>query len=726
MLTVPSSDALRAAAPPADVFALDSRPGSPRVIYLDFDGHTASDPAWASVDAPATIVSAAYNPDGVPGLSVDERARIFEIWQRVAEDFRPFDVNVTTRDPGAEALQRRPETDQYYGQRVVITPSNFAGAGVLGVALVNVFAADVDHATYVFAGTAFAAAAKTVAEAVSHETGHTFGLRHDGVGTPGSYYDGHGSWAPIMGRSVDPSRTVTQWSRGEYAGANQPEDDLAEIAARTGYRSDDHGDTPASATIVGASSVTGGDIEHTGDRDVFAVDLAAGAMSAALRPPSGQGSWSNLAARLTVRDAAGTTVATGSPALSSGWAVELNAVVPAGRYTLEVDPVGWMTPATGFSTYGSLGAYELSVDGGQGERPMTSDVSTLTPVTPIRLVDTRNGIGSLGRVGAGRQIVVDVAGDAAVPPDATAAVFTIAAVDASAAGFLTAYPCSDVVPDTSTLNYVAGQTVANTTIAALSNAGQLCVWTSAETDILIDLTGWLGPGGTSRLTPIGPTRVVDTRSAIGGRRLAAGATMEVDLGGVVPAGSTAVALNVTGVDASVPGFITVFPCNGAVPNTSTINYVADEARPNNTIVGLTGGRVCIYSDAATEVLVDLLGAFGPSGFGYEPTPPIRVLDTRRSATLGAGAAVAYQIGAAALGGRTPGAAYVNVTGANHTVAGYVTTYDCITRRDTSTVNQKVGQAAANGAIVPLSGLESCAWTDGGGDLIVDLNGWWVP
>jgi hypothetical protein len=56
----------------------------------------------------------------------------------------------------------------------------------------------------------------------------------------------------------------------------------------------------------------------------------------------------------------------------------------------------------------------------------------------------------------------------------------------------------------------------------------------------------------------------------------------------------------------------------------------------------------------------------------------------------------------------------------------VTTYDCITRRDTSTVNQQVGQAAANGAIVPLDALRSCAWTSGGGHLIVDLNGWWVP
>ncbi|HSP27184.1 MAG TPA: hypothetical protein VLN74_01460, partial [Ilumatobacteraceae bacterium] len=479
-------------------------------------------------------------------------------------------------------------------------------------------------------------------------------------------------------------------------------------------------------TVVSSTSTTGGNIERAGDRDVFSVDVADGTLSVQLRPPAGEAAWSNLAARFTVRNSSGAVVATGDPAAASGWTVDVAPSVPAGRYTIEVEPVGWLTASTGFTTYGSLGAYEVVVDAPPGSPPPGGGISAFTPVTPVRLVDTRNGVGAPGRVGVARQVVLQVADDVTVPADATAAVVNVTAVKPSDAGFVTVYPCTDGVPDTSTLNYVAGQTVANTTIAALSRAGQLCLWTYGETDILVDVTGWLSPRGASRLAPIGPTRVVDTRSRIGGARLRAGATMEVDLNGIVPGGSTAVALNVTGVNASTPGFITVFPCSGTVPNTSTVNYVAGEARPNNTIVGLTGGRVCIYSDAATEVLVDLLGSFGPSGLGYEPTPPIRVLDTRRSGTLGAQADVGYGVGAAALGGQAPGAAYVNVTAANHPVAGYVTTYDCITRRDTSTVNQKVGQGVANGAIVPLAGLRSCAWTYGGGDLIVDLNGWWVP
>ena len=724
---------LVAAALSANVFDLNSRPSSSRVIYLDFNGHSASDAAWGGSGFPGVIDSAPFDIDGAPGsFSAVEQGLIFEVWQRIAEDYRPFDLNVTTRDPGVAGLQRTSSIDASYGQRMVFTPSNFTGPSVIGVALLDVFDAEVDHAAYVFTDVVagvpdpfFKQTSKTMGEAASHEAGHTFGLSHDGGPASPNYYDGHGSWAPIMGRPTNPSTPVTQWSRGEYAGANNFQDDLAIIASLTDYRPDDHGDTTAAPTVVPSRSVAAGNVGRTGDRDVFAVDVLDGTLSIQLRPPPGQARWSNLTARLIVRDSAGTVVASAGPAAPSGWTVDVSTVVPAGRYTIEVEPVGWLTASTGFTTYGSLGAYELAVDAPQGTSPGSLGASVFTPVTPARLVDSRNGVGVSGRVGAGRQVVVQVASSAGVPADATAAVVNIAAVDPSAAGYVTVYPCSDGVPNTSTLNFVAGQTVANSTIAALSGAGQLCVWTYVETDILVDVTGWLGPRGSSRLTPIGPTRVVDTRSGIAGTRLRAGVIMEVDFSSDVPAGSSAVALNVTAVGAAGAGFLTAFPC-GARPNTSTVNFVGGEARPNNTIVGLVSGKVCIYSDIATDVLVDLVGSFGAAGLAYQPTAPVRVLDTRTSGMLAAGGNAAYGVGAASLGGQVPGAASVNVTADNHRVPGYVTTYDCVTRRETSTVNQRVGQAVANGAIVPLAELRSCAWTFGGGDLIVDLQGWWVP
>jgi hypothetical protein len=490
---------LTAGALPANVFALDSRPGSSRVLYLDFDGHTANDPAWGGVGYGGEIVSAPFDTDGVEGFSTAERATIFEVWRRVSEDYRPFDINVTTRAHGIEALRRSSETDPFYGQRVVITPSNFTNqSGVIGVALLNVFGSGSDHAAYVFVDTAFKQLPKTIGEAASHEAGHTLGLRHDGVAESPEYYDGHGAWAPIMGRPTSPTKPVTQWSRGEYARATNLEDDLAIIAQGNldsagrrltpgvGYRPDDHANSALGATVVPSNSITLGNIERTGDVDVFAVDVADGTLAVQLRPPSGEAAWSNLAARLTVRNSLGAVVDTAAPAAPSGWTLNLAPVVPAGRYTIEVQPVGWLTASTGFTTYGSLGAYELVVDAPSGPPPPARGASTFTPVRPVRLVDTRNGIGASGRVGPGRQVVLRVADDVTVPANATAVVLNVTAVDPSAAGFVTVYPCSVGVPDTSTLNYVAGQTVANTTIAALSGAGAT---------VRVDVRGDPHPGG---------------------------------------------------------------------------------------------------------------------------------------------------------------------------------------------------------------------------------------
>ncbi len=104
---------------------------------------------------------------------------------------------------------------------MVVTPSNFAGSSVIGVALLNVFGSNADHAAYVFTDVGYKQTAKTMGEAASHEAGHTFGLSHDGGPASPSYYDGHGAWAPIMGRPIDPARPVSQWSRAGVLGCQQ-------------------------------------------------------------------------------------------------------------------------------------------------------------------------------------------------------------------------------------------------------------------------------------------------------------------------------------------------------------------------------------------------------------------------------------------------------------------------------------------------------------------------
>ena len=710
-----------------DVFNLSSRPSSGKVIYLDLDGHTTTGDFWNSPEL--TGIPSLYSAPYVnPATATDaQRDAVYEIWRRVAEDYLPFDVNVTTRDPGPAGLRKTSPGDQSYGQRMVITPTNWIGSGTLGVALLFVFDDSVDRSAFVFTA---GLSPRVIAEAVSHEAGHTLGLSHDGTTTGAEYYDGHGNWAPIMGRSISPRALVTQWSKGEYTNANNREDDVVGIASYTGFRADDHASVAAFATLVGSNSTTSGVIGAGGDVDVFVVDAGPGTIDVTVTPALREGT--NLHARVTVRDPAGNVVSA-QPTDIAGWTSTVSIEAPAqGRYTIEVRSSSWLTPTSGFSTYGSMGAYELEVtdtpptDPVPPPPPPLPETSLFNAVAPARLLDTRTGAGGSTRIPAGGQIAVQVAGRAGVPVGATGAVLSVVAVDPAGAGFLTTYPCTARRPTASTVNFVRGQIVANTATATLSASGQLCVHAHATTDVVIDVTGYLARGTGSAFTPVGPVRVMDTRTGLGGaRRLAAGGMVRLPAS-AVPAGATAVALNVTSDAASGPGFATVYPCATGRPGTSTLNFVAGDVRPNNTIVGVNGG-VCIFSLASTEIIVDLVGYFGATGLSYLPTAPARLIDTRdRSGLLPAGSKVTYRPATASLGTYSAQSASVNVTAVDHVANGFVTTYDCLARGTTSTVNARVGEVNANGAIVPLgNGVDSCLFTQSGGDFVVDLNGWWV-
>jgi len=106
----------------SQAFLLHSRPGANRVIHLDFDGHTDTTPGYWKDGA----ASPAYNISGNnPAIfEENERNHIIEIWQRVSEDFAMFDIDVTTEDPGTEALRKTSSSDGKFGMRCVIGGSN--------------------------------------------------------------------------------------------------------------------------------------------------------------------------------------------------------------------------------------------------------------------------------------------------------------------------------------------------------------------------------------------------------------------------------------------------------------------------------------------------------------------------------------------------------------------------------------------------------------------------
>ena len=378
------------------VLTLHSQPAALLTIFLDFDGHVTKNTGWNA--GRGDIVSTPFDRDGNPGsLTPAEVTEIEAVWQLVAEDFGPFNVDVTTEDPGTAALKFSGGGDTEYGTRIVISPTDaWFGDGYGGVAYVGSFKSNTP--AFVFSDNL--GSFKSVGDASSHESGHTLSLHHDGAPSK-AYYAGHGEWGPIMGNSY--SRALAQWSKGEYTGADRAnEDDLAVLAAYLGYRFDDHGDTTSTATPLAGTGETPGFVGANDAVDVFTVDVPAGEIDARVTPSS---TVSNLFASVTIRNAQGVVVASDTPtavvpagSTSRGpeWAAHVAGVVPAGRYTIEVRPAGLGTPSNGFSTYGSHGAYRLSVAAGAATPPPAPTLPgqvRLTPVQPLRLADTRSGQG---------------------------------------------------------------------------------------------------------------------------------------------------------------------------------------------------------------------------------------------------------------------------------------------------------------------------------------------
>ncbi|MCE9621425.1 MAG: SBBP repeat-containing protein [Actinomycetia bacterium] len=247
------------------------------------------------------------------------------------------------------------------------------------------------------------------------------------------------------------------------------------------------------------------------------------------------------------------------------------------------------------------------------------------PFVPTRLMDTRLGGSTVdgqfqatGARAAGSTTELQISGRSGIPADTKAVVLNVTATRATGNGFITVYPCGATPPNTSNLNFVAGDTIPNLVIVPVGIAGKICVYTSAATDLIVDVNGYYPAG--SDYTPTTAGRLMDTRlgastvdgqfQATGAR--AAGSTTELQISGRsgIPADTKAVVLNVTATRATGNGFTTVYPCGATPPNTSNLNFVAGDTIPNLVIIPVgTAGKICLYTSAATDLIVDVNGYY---------------------------------------------------------------------------------------------------------------------
>ena len=344
-----------------------SLPSSSNVLYLDFDGYELpAGTAWNNGNA-LSADAAGYTD-----------TQIFQAWSIVAEDYAPFDINITTDENtflNADTMTR---------VRMVFTnTSNWYGAAG-GVAYVGIFDYwNQDYKTgWVFVNN-LGNSAQNAGEACSHEAGHTLGLQHHGtvVGVDSTeYYQGHGSWAPIMGAAY--GKAISQFSKGEYNNAfcyeynNQDQkveiqqDDISVISNFINLKADDHGNTTNNATDIvfinnnniGAvdSASNNGLIGTETDLDAFHFYTGGGGVNLSFKPSAALKT--NLDIEVKLYDENNVLQNTYNTAHNNTCinGVNINQNLNAGYYYVVVNGVGSGSATTGWSEYNSMGPYFIS------------------------------------------------------------------------------------------------------------------------------------------------------------------------------------------------------------------------------------------------------------------------------------------------------------------------------------------------------------------------------
>lgn len=329
---------------------LSSWPSATATIYLDFDGYDVESGVWNG-GLPFTCDPAAMSD-----------ADITQVFNRVAEDYRPFNINITT---DSDVYLIAPLTQRI---RVVITPTNSWYPGVGGITYVNSFIWGDETPCFVFCNKLGPNDPKLVAECCSHESGHSLGLQHqssydESCNITALYNAGQGSgeigWAPIMGNSY--YKNMSSWNNGPTpVGCTIKQDNLSIITTKNGfsYRTDDYSDDINSTpTLIDPVNINlDGLISTSTDKDVFKFKLTKNNnfhLDATPFSVGANNNGANVDLRVQLYDASKKIIGTFDS--KTTLSVSVDTTLNAGDYYLVVDG----SDNANATDYNSLGSYHL-------------------------------------------------------------------------------------------------------------------------------------------------------------------------------------------------------------------------------------------------------------------------------------------------------------------------------------------------------------------------------
>ena len=370
------------------------------------------------------------------------------------------------------------------------------------------------------------------------------------------------------------------------------------------------------------------------------------------------------------------------------------------------------------------------------------------PVTPCRVVDTRNPPGTFGgppiQRHTYRSFPIPQQGSCNIPASAAAYSLnvTLVPIQHGPVGYLTIWPAGEILrPAVSTMNSLDGRIKANAAVVPAGVSGGVSVYVTNTTNVVLDIDGYFAPtsGSTLAFYPLTPCRVLDTRNSdgsLGGPYLQGGQERDfpvLESSCNIPTSAQAYSMSFTvvPVQGQALGYLTVWPAGESQPLVSTLNNLTGTVVANAAIVPAgSGGEIATYPSQNTQLVGDINGYFAPAGQGglsLYPAVPCRVLDTRSGTGAFSGELTVNVVNSVCAPPSTAQAYVFNATVVPPGALGYLTLWpDGEQQPVVSTLNAIDGAITSNMAVVGTNNGKIDAYASGITQLLLDISSYFAP